>query len=32
MIVAADQDEAQAFWNAVGYEATDQFRFVKVLA
>jgi ribosomal protein S18 acetylase RimI-like enzyme len=31
MIVAADQDEAQAFWTAVGYEPTDQFRFVKVL-
>ena len=31
MVVAADQDEAQAFWQAAGYERTDQFRFVKVL-
>ena len=32
LIVAADQEEAQAFWNAAGYEPTDQFRFVKILA
>ncbi len=32
MVVAAEQDAAQAFWADMGYEATDQVRFVKVLA
>jgi ribosomal protein S18 acetylase RimI-like enzyme len=29
MIVAATETAAQAFWAAVGYEPTDQLRFVK---
>jgi ribosomal protein S18 acetylase RimI-like enzyme len=32
MIVASDQGEAQTFWTALGYEPTDQLRFVKSFA
>jgi ribosomal protein S18 acetylase RimI-like enzyme len=32
LIVAADQEPAQAFWSIAGYERTDQDRFVKSLA
>lgn len=31
MIVASDQVEAQAFWKALGYAATDQRRFIKTI-
>jgi ribosomal protein S18 acetylase RimI-like enzyme len=31
LVVAADQDSAQAFWTAVGYGQTEQLRFVKTL-
>jgi ribosomal protein S18 acetylase RimI-like enzyme len=31
MIVAADQEPAQAFWAQVGYTPSDQVRFVKNL-
>jgi ribosomal protein S18 acetylase RimI-like enzyme len=32
LVVQADEAAAQSFWLAVGYEATDQLRFVKTVA
>ena len=32
LIVQADEPPAQSFWSAVGYERTDQLRFVKTIA
>ena len=29
LIVASDQEPARKFWNAAGYDLTDQLRFVK---